>query len=244
MYLRAIHAEESIPLLRDFIVKNPLGILTTAIANRGENQERSFIQSSHIPWVLDVKDPSDQNALPTLRGHIARQNPQAKSITDEDEVLIPFNGPAHHYVTPKFYGKTKPETGKVVPTWNYSAVEAYGRATVWVDHAAKETTSFLQRQIRDLTDRAEHDIMGYEKTWKVDDAPEKYIEIMSKNIIGIEVEVTRLGGKSMMSQEMSEGDVRHVVDGFRGLETDVGDEMAATIDGKLTQRLSKQKGTT
>ncbi|RMY96207.1 hypothetical protein D0862_08598 [Hortaea werneckii] len=261
MYLRAIHAEESIPFLRDFIVKNPLGILTTAIASRGENQERSFIQTSHIPWVLDVKDQSDQNALPTLRGHIARQNPQAKSITDEarasgsqkqvaegyslkDEVLILFNGPAHHYVTPKFYGKTKPETGKVVPTWNYSAVEAYGRATVWVDHAAKETTSFLQKQIRDLTDRAEHDIMGYEKAWKVEDAPEKYIEILSKNIIGIEVEVTRLGGKSKMSQEMSEGDVRHVVDGFKGLETEVGDEMAATIEGKLTQRLSKQKGTT
>ncbi|RMY71906.1 hypothetical protein D0863_04843 [Hortaea werneckii] len=260
MYLRAIHAEESIPLLREFIVKNPLGILTTAIASRGEGQERPFIQSSHIPWVLDVKDSFDQNALPTLRGHIARQNPQAKSIADEaralgsqkqvaegytlkDEVLILFNGPAHHYVTPKFYGKTKPETGKVVPTWNYSAVEAYGRATVWVDHAAQETTSFLQKQIRDLTDRAEHGIMGYEKSWKVEDAPEKYIELMSKNIIGIEVEVTRLGGKSKMSQEMPEEDVRHVVDGFRGLETDVADEMAATIEGKLTQRLSKKSGT-
>ena len=83
MYLRAAHAEGSIPLLREFIVKNPLGILTTGIASRGDSQERPFILSSHIPWVLDVKDPSDQNALPTLRGHIARQNPQAKSITDE-----------------------------------------------------------------------------------------------------------------------------------------------------------------
>ncbi|KAI7538492.1 hypothetical protein KC343_g17243 [Hortaea werneckii] len=85
--------------------------------------------------------------------------------------------------------------------------------------------------------------MGYEKSWKVEDAPEKYIELMSKNIIGIEVEVTRLGGKSKMSQEMPEEDVRHVVDGFRGLETDVADEMAATIEGKLTQRLSKKSGT-
>lgn len=260
MYLRAVHAEDSIPFLRDFITKNPLGILTTAIPSRGEEQKCPLIQSSHIPWVMDLPSSLDDDILPILRGHIARQNPQAKAIADEaralgspaqvtrgyvlkDEVLILFNGPAHHYVTPKFYGKTKPETGKVVPTWNYSAAQAYGRATVWVDHAAPETTSFLQKQIRDLTGRAERGIMGFEKPWEVDDAPEKYVELLAKNIIGIEVEVTRLGGKFKMSQEMPEGDVEHVIDGFRGLGTDVADEMAATTEERLAQRPSRQSRT-
>jgi transcriptional regulator len=50
MYLRAAHADLHIPTLYAFIRANPLGILTTAIPSPNYNT----IQSSHIPWVLDV----------------------------------------------------------------------------------------------------------------------------------------------------------------------------------------------
>ena len=143
--------------------------------------------------------------------------------------MVLFNGPSHHYVTPKFYTKTKPETGKVVPTWNYAAAQCYGIATVYFDSQSDETSSFLAKQIRDLSNVAETQIMGYEKPWQVDDAPEGYINLLKKNIIGIEIEVTSLGGKFKMSQEMGSEDQQGVAEGFEALETADGDYVAKTV---------------
>lgn len=243
MYLRSVHAELSIPRLRAFMLENPLGILTTAISTPGF----PLIQSSHIPWVVDIADDADEAQLPRIRGHLARQNPQSKAIiqhveqngssTLKEEVMILFNGPAHHYITPKFYTETKPASGKVVPTWNYSAVQAYGTATVYVDSKAPETTAFLSKQIRDLSYMAETSIMGYPKPWSVDDAPPNYISVLSKAIIGIEIEIHSLGGKHKMSQEMGDGDRNGVVEGLNGMGTEVGSAVASTVEERgISQR--------
>ena len=240
MYLRAVHAELDLPVLQDFIRENPLGILTTAI----QSSDYPFIQSSHIPFVLDVPEPANNDKM-SLRGHIARQNPQAKAIISvlearktlsglassdlqslqlPDEVLVLFTSSPNHYITPKFYTETKPTTGKVVPTWNYSAVQAYGKATVYYDSKSERTGAFLAKQIRDLSQHAETNLMGYEfgTAWKVSDAPEPYIEIMKKNIIGIQIEIERLEGKFKMSQEMGLGDRYGVIEGLKNLGTEAG----------------------
>ncbi|KAJ5225294.1 transcriptional regulator [Penicillium chermesinum] len=239
MYLRAVHAETHIPLLQQFIRDNPLGILTTAI----KSSQESFIQSSHIPFILDIPS-TDPDTPGVLRGHIARANPQAKALIESlashqesgqdtlelpDEVLILFNGPHHHYVTPKFYTATKPATGKVVPTWNYSAVQAYGKITVHGNPKSAETGAFLQMQLEDLSRHAETSVMGYEKPWTVGEAPGAYIEVMKKGIIGVEIRIERLQGKFKMSQELAEGDREGVVEGFKGLGSDVGDGIARTV---------------
>ncbi|KAJ9621677.1 hypothetical protein H2203_007166 [Taxawa tesnikishii (nom. ined.)] len=157
--------------------------------------------------------------------------------------MVLFNGPVHHYVTPKFYTKTKPETGKVVPTWDYSAVQCYGIATVYTDPTAEGTSTFLARQIRDLSNMAETKIMEYAKPWSVDDAPERYVDILKKNIIGIEIEVTSLGGKFKMSQEMGKEDREGVVKGFEALGTEEGDSMARTVyeRGQLSDAAKARK---
>ncbi|KAH7119914.1 putative FMN-binding domain-containing protein [Dendryphion nanum] len=244
MYLRAVHAESHVPSLHQFIHANPLGIFTTGI----KSPSFPFLQSSHIPWVLDISDDTDGENLGTLRGHMARANPQAKSIiehlkstSEEDgkprtlteDVMILFNGPAHHYVTPKFYRETKPTTGKVVPTWNYSAVQVYGRATIYFDSKSPTTSSYLDKQIRDLSNNAEKQIMGFtEKPWEVDDAPVNYVEALKKAIIGLEIEITDLGGKWKMSQEMSKGDREGVAEGFEGLGSEVGRAMGRCVREK------------
>lgn len=64
------------------------------------------------------------------------------------------------------------------------------------------------------------------------DAPEKYVEILKKAIIGLEIEVTRMEGRWKMSQEMGDGDWKGVVDGFKGLGTVAGDEMARVIESR------------
>ncbi|KAF2872350.1 transcriptional regulator PAI 2-type [Massariosphaeria phaeospora] len=249
MYLRAVHAEQNTATLQQFVRANPLGIFTTAI----DSNAFPFLQSSHIPFVLDVDESLDQTHLGVLRGHIARANPQAKALIEHlksasgrggdsandsrilsRDVMVLFNGPAHHYVTPKFYRETKPATGKVVPTWNYSAVQVYGRATIFHDTKAAATTAYLDKQIRDLSLQCEVDIMGHsEKPWQVDDAPASYTELLKKAIIGVQIEIKDIGGKYKMSQEMPAGDREGVVEGFEALESDFGTEMAKIVKEKM-----------
>ncbi|PHH63957.1 hypothetical protein CDD81_5176 [Ophiocordyceps australis] len=238
MFLPSVHVEEDPAVLQQLIHDNPLGIITTALPS----DQHPFILSSHIPWVLDV-DP-DEPHLGRLRGHIARQNPQSQVLmktaahsgaTLDQELLVLFTAAPQHYVTPKFYVETKPLTGKVVPTWNYAAVEAYGKATVYFDSHSDQTSHFLNRQMHDLSQHAETSIMDYTGRgdrpgpWKVTDAPERYIEIMKKNIIGIEIAIQRLQGKFKMSQEKGKGDSAGIVQGFQRLDSDMGRAMASLV---------------
>lgn len=244
MYLRPVHTDLDPPTLYNFIHSNPLGVLTTAIPSP------SFptIQSSHIPWVLDI--PSSDTSPPKLRGHIALANPQAKALLAaaassptsgsedadsetngmqlEEEVMILFTSPITHYITPKFYVETKPTTGKVVPTWNYAAVQVYGRLRI---HCGSSGPAFLARQIRDLSSLCEEGQMGYaaDEAWTVDEAPEKYVGLLSRAIVGVEIEVVRMAGKWKMSQESVEGDREGVVSGFEALGTERGREVAGMV---------------
>jgi len=237
MYLRDVHKDLDLPSLHNFIRENPLGVLTTAL----KSPSYPLLQNSHIPWVLDVPPTSDDAPKAILRGHLARANPQTKailaaaeqqrsdknveSITLEEEVLLLFTSPIAHYITPQFYTETKPTTGKTVPTWNYAAVQAYGSLTV---HYGDE---FLGKQIDDLTRECEEGVMGYkrEESWTVDDAPERYVGVLKKAILGVEVRVQRLEGKWKMSQELGEGDRRGVVGGLEGIGSLVGREVAGLV---------------
>lgn len=152
-------------------------------------------------------------------------------VTLPEEVLILFTGPVQHYVTPKFYVVTKPTTGKVVPTWDYEAVQAYGRITVYPSTTSNIADSFLTNAIIDLTHQSElsmnHDSGdGKSKEWRVDDAPDPYIGLLKKRIVGISVEITRLGGKFKMSQEMGSGDREGVAEGFENIGDDA---MASSV---------------
>ncbi|KAM3436134.1 hypothetical protein NHJ13734_005235 [Beauveria thailandica] len=229
MYLRSDHTDADTAALRKLIRENPLGILTTALPS----DNFPLLQCSHIPFLLDIEDETSETERGVLRGHMARANPHSKALTEaaqtdavsadgylEREVLVLFNLAAHHYVTPKFYTETKPDTGKVVPTWNYAAAQVYGKI----------------KQIADLSDMSERSIMGYtgegsaEKGWKVTDAPDKYIALLKRAIIGIEIKIDRLEGKFKMSQELSEGDCAGVVSGFRRLGTELGAKMSETVE--------------
>ncbi|KAF5337658.1 hypothetical protein D9758_012996 [Tetrapyrgos nigripes] len=256
MYLRAVHAEQDIPTLRAFIRENPLGILTTTIEPSSPSDH--FIQSSHIPFILDVSDDESPTELGKLRGHMARANPQTKAMIAEltsrasadsssssktctlsKEVLVLFNGPVHHYVTPKFYKQTKPTTGKVVPTWDYAAVQVYGRVTIYHDTQDDETDAFISRAISDLTSFSETTQTGrgveHGEPWGVEDSPETYVALLKKAIIGIEIEITDIGGKWKMSQEMKGGDHEGVIEGFEAMGSEAGKAMAETVRqrGKL-----------
>jgi transcriptional regulator len=91
---------------------------------------------------------------------------------------------------PSWY-PSKRETGKVVPTWNYVAIHAYGTLEFIDD--SDDTRS----HVTELTRRFEHD---RPVPWAPSDAPEDYIASMVRRIIGFRLTITRLEGKWKMSQ--------------------------------------------
>ncbi|MHC8323188.1 FMN-binding negative transcriptional regulator [Pseudomonas sp. GB2N2] len=153
------------------------------------------LQASHLPLLLDP----DQGPNGTLYGHFARANPQWQELQNGAEALVIFAG-ADAYVSPGFY-PSKTEHGKVVPTWNYIAVHAYGAAEVFTD------AERLLNLVSALTDRHEADRA---QPWKVADAPADYIDGMLKAIVGFALPIQRLEGKRKLSQNRSTADIAGV----------------------------------
>jgi transcriptional regulator len=177
MYLPAHFREDRLPVLHDLIRTHGFATLV-ALGAEG-------LVANHIPLLLDAAG----GALGTLRGHVARANPLWQTFRPEVEALAIFHGP-HAYISPSLY-PAKQETGKVVPTWNYAVVHAYGPLR------PVEDAAWLRRLVEDLTRRHE---AGRANPWQVSDAPEPYIGQMLKAIVGLEIPVARLEGKWKVSQ--------------------------------------------
>ncbi|EJN23660.1 transcriptional regulator [Pseudomonas sp. GM78] len=168
-----------------------LGTRLAVLVTHGEHG----LQASHLPLLLNT----DEGPNGTLYGHFAKANPQWKALQDGAEALVIFAG-ADAYVSPGFY-PSKAEDGKVVPTWNYVAVHAYGSAEVFTD------ADRLRSLVSALTDRHE---AGRAQPWKVADAPADYIDGMLKAIVGFALPIQRLEGKRKLSQNRNASDIAGV----------------------------------
>ncbi|MHC8317033.1 FMN-binding negative transcriptional regulator [Pseudomonas sp. LB3P31] len=157
------------------------------------------LQASHLPLLLRP----DESPNGTLYGHFAKANPQWKELQNGAEALVIFAG-ADAYISPGFY-PSKTEHGKVVPTWNYVAVHAYGTAEVFTD------ADRLLNLVSALTDRHEG---AREQPWKVTDAPADYIDGMLKAIVGFALPIQRLEGKRKLGQNRSTADIAGVREGL------------------------------
>ena len=171
----------------------------------------SGLQASHLPRLLNP----DEGPNGTLYGHLAKANPQWRELQDGSEALVIFAG-ADAYISPAFY-PAKAEHGKVVPTWNYIAVHAYGTPAVFSD------AERLLKVVTALTDRHES---GRAQPWRVSDAPADYIDGMLKAIVGFALPIKRLVGKRKLSQNRSAADMAGVRDGLAA-SADVRDQTLA-----------------
>jgi transcriptional regulator len=186
--------EERRDAQHELIRRHPLGLLITA--------GPGGLMANPIPFLID----SAASEHGTLRAHMARANPQLRELTVAAECLVVFQGP-QEYVTPAWYA-TKQETGKVVPTWNYATVHAWGRPVLF------DGGAWLEEQLRQLT---RHQEQGRVVPWDVSDAPEAFIAAQMKGIVGLEIVITRIEGKWKVSQNRPEQDRRGVHDGLREL---------------------------
>lgn len=138
----------------------------------------------------------------TLYGHLARANPQWKLPALGQAVAL-FMGP-DAYVTPAWYA-AKQEHGKVVPTWNYVAVHAYGTAEFFDD----------ADRLLDVVTRLTNLHEGQRpEPWAVTDAPAPFIRAQLRGIVGLRLPIARIEGKRKMSQNRPEADRRNVAAGL------------------------------
>ncbi|MCF5722444.1 FMN-binding negative transcriptional regulator [Pseudomonas syringae] len=169
--------------------------------------------ASHLPLLLNA----DEGPNGTLYGHLAKANPQWRELQNGSQALVIFAG-ADAYISPTFY-PAKAEHGKVVPTWNYLAVHAYGTPEVFSDPER------LLNLVSALTDRHEG---SRAQPWKVSDAPTDYIDSMLKAIVGFALPIERLIGKRKLSQNRSPADIAGVREGLAA-SSDIRDQTLAHI---------------
>jgi transcriptional regulator len=153
--------------------------------------------------VFDPAEGFEATWLPLMRrpgrlvGHVAKANPLWRHTGAALAMFRTVDG----YVSPNWYA-SKREHGKVVPTWNYVAVNVHGTLVAHHDELWKREV------VTALTQRHEARIGS---GWQVTDAPPDYITTTLAAIVGIEIVIERVEGKAKLSQNRSEADVAGVV---------------------------------
>ncbi|RLV47904.1 FMN-binding negative transcriptional regulator [Nocardioides mangrovicus] len=158
--------------------------------------------------------------------HMARANQHWRAIAPGTPALAVVAG-EQAYVSPGWYA-SKTEHGRVVPTWNYSAVHLSGRVTVHDDPA------WLREAVTVLT-RAHEEPRA--QPWHVTDAPATYVDKQLRAIVGVELVVERVEAKQKLSQNRSEADRAGVVAGLRG----EGGSREVAVAQQMAQQLAEQQ---
>ena len=190
MYLPELFRVEDVPQMHALMRARPFAALVSAGS--------SGLFASHLPTIL-----RDDGRYGVIECHLARANPHWRDLAGGGEGLMIFQG-AEGYITPNWY-PSKAEGGKVVPTWNFAAVHAYGRPEVVND------ADWLRRHVTELTAQQERD---QPQPWAPSDAPASFIDAMLRGIVGFRFAVTRLEGKWKMSQNRTQPDREGIVKGL------------------------------
>ncbi|MCW1969749.1 MAG: FMN-binding negative transcriptional regulator [Anaerolineae bacterium] len=180
------HFEESRPEeLQRIIQTYSLGALVVNGANG--------LDANHVPFLFDAAAGEHGK----LQAHVARANSVWTDCKDGDEVLVIFTA-GDAYISPNWY-PSKHEQHRLVPTWNYQVVHVYGKLRI------RDDEKFVRGVVAKLTNVHEK-MVGEAKQWKMSDSSAEYISMMLSAIVGIEVEITRIVGKSKLSQNRENRD--------------------------------------
>jgi transcriptional regulator len=188
-YFRVDEPAKLLPLIAAY----PLATLVTL-----SSSEPSL---THLPMLAERDDGTLY-----LRGHIARANDQWRAGDGKGIALFRI---AQHHVTPSWYA-TKREHGRVVPTFDYVAVEA--RGPVRFIHDRDWLLSFVRR----LTDTQEARVGS---DWRVEDAPADYLEKQLAAIVGVEMRVDTIIGTFKLNQNHPEENIAGILAGLEAIGT-------------------------
>jgi transcriptional regulator len=189
----------------DFVERHGFALLTTV--------HEGVPFTSHLPLLID-RPGNFNGAGPhgTIIGHMARANPQWRDAAGQTALVV-FVGP-HAYISPTWYAE--PNT---VPTWNYTAVHAYGRLVIDEDPRAllaivARTTKYYEA--------------GRDPQWKLD-AGTPLIDGLVKQIVGFRMTVDRWEAKFKLNQNHSEARRERVIAALETGEDADGRKIAAMM---------------
>lgn len=177
-----------------------------------EQQVRDMVRAHGSGWLVTAGDGQPAATLVPLLwregsvvAHLARANPHWRAIADGAPGLMVVGGP-EAYVSPSWYA-SKAEHGRVVPTWNYTAVQFAGPVHL------RHEVEWLRTLVTELTD---HHESGRVAPWRVSDAPAEYLESMLRAIVGVELVIEQVHAKAKLSQNRSLADQEGVIAGLGG----------------------------
>jgi transcriptional regulator len=207
MYIPAAFSETEPTRLHDFMEQHSFGILVSQVGG--------LPFATHLPFLLErTTGPNG-----TLIGHMARANPQWREATGQSALSI-FSGP-HAYISPTWY-----EAERVVPTWNYTAVHAYGRVQIVEDED-------------DLLEIGQRTVRVYEQPmsqpWSFDPSS-AFVKRMLGQIVGFRIEIEKIEGKWKLNQNHSVDCRKNVV---RALD-ECGDENSKAIAALMRENLDER----
>jgi len=179
MYLPEHFRETDINEIKRIINDFPLATLITSSANR--------LEANHLPFLVDFKNNTPQSLL----GHIAIGNPIYQNNKDNEEVLVVYKA-EDSYISPNWY-PTKKVNHKVVPTWNYQSLHFYGKIKF-----LKDIKSLL-KIVGKLTKIYEMQVEESDP-WTIKQAPKDFIKEKLSNIVGIQIDITKILAKSKLNQ--------------------------------------------
>jgi transcriptional regulator len=205
MYIPPAFREDDLPTLQHWMRRARLATFVTAT--------EQGLMGTPLPLFL----APEEGPLGTLYGHLARANPQWK-LPPMGEAMAVFMGP-EAYVSPSWY-RSKQEHGRVVPTWNYVAVHAYGTAEFFED---PDRLLAVVSRLTDLQERSRAE------PWAVTDAPADFIGAQLRGIVGLRLPIARIEGKRKMSQNRSPEDRAGVAAGLAASEHAADREVAALM---------------
>ncbi|MGA7513637.1 MAG: FMN-binding negative transcriptional regulator [Candidatus Sulfotelmatobacter sp.] len=166
-----------------FMRANPFAILISS------TESGPF--ATHLP-IFVRSGKGDKKVV--LRGHVAKANPHWRYLEQQPQCLTIFHGP-HSYISPTNY-----TVRESVPTWNYGAVHLYGNAQVFSSPEA------LQGVLHELIQTFEP---GYASQWA--SLNEAYRERMLRQIVGFEIEVTKIEAKFKLGQNRAREDQQNMI---------------------------------
>lgn len=214
MYVPAHFNEPRKEVLHAQIAQHPFGTLIT--------HGKSGLDANHIPFEL----ASDEGEWGVLHAHVARANPVWQDVANGDEVLVVFRA-GDAYISPNWY-PSKQDAHRQVPTWNYIVVHAHGRITI------RDDEKYVRGVVARLTRTHE---ASEPQPWKMGDAPSEYIDTLLGMIVGVEIEITRLVGKSKLSQNKEARDIEGAGQALRARDHfQIGDAMLAEAASKRSKQ--------
>lgn len=205
MFVPPAFAETDLPKLHQFIVQNSFGLVVSQVDGQ------PF--ATHIPILLRRAE----GEYGTLAGHFARANPQWQQLVGQTALVI-FTGP-HVYVSPTWY-----EAKNMVPTWNYTAVHAYGRIEL-ID-AGEPLLDILKESVRVYE-------QAMPQPWLFDGTG-TFTERLMEQIVGFRMVIEKIEGKFKLNQNHPAERRQRVV---RALERQ-GDENSVGVAKLMRATLS------